>query len=834
MITRLLASLTVMAAGAVLADVELVRDGQAVSDIVIAEDAAQGVRLAARDLQKHVEAMSGATLPIVNAPSPDVKNRVYVGESEFTRELGFTPAAFESSGLEILAKDSHVILNGPIKHWQPSPYQIRLNTEARRYLKGSVITGKAYPRPKDFPPDSLKTWQDFCGEKFSTMHLNVARGSFNGPLKIYANDDIGPWYAVAELLEQLGVRFYMPYDIGTVIPHTKTVRVREQHLKKEAVFHKREWCYYGTMRTDDEGVAWLKRLKAGNHRIILNNHTTYAIYSSYEQQQRHPEWLVRDSKGQLVEGYPTGRGAPRYTHPTFRKAAVTFMNKVFECQPELTALTIGPPDGGVKVDPRDLAKYGSPGDSAEQKASNYVWDFHAYLASELRKSYPDKFLLYMSGAGARELPTNIDDFPDNILFRPTVSPASLWVLDTHRRMISEQNRKWLEQMKKVRRGPAWDHWLSYRTPSRPRYPVIFTKALQDQMQSVRSFVSGKFIEIQPYIKKHEDRSYTRRLGVPGLVHLMVYWQNRLFWDPDANREAMLDEYYRLFYGPAEQEMREFYEFAEEVWSRQESRSLTLDTGFLKEADVDRYFEILAAARARAGEGTIYDQRIAMIESEMQSLKKLFPGLKRTGPWVRAYTAPTPLEIDGNLNEYRYGWATLRELTTGETPRKNFTRAVITLTPDRKMLVVGAVCYENRMDDMKADCTTNDDFSVFHDDVVEVYFNTPQRSYFKIVVNPNNAVWTESTDVAIIDRDTLPILWNPAVESVVKKYDDRWVVEIKIPTDDFGELGPTKTYPWGIQVGRTRFTGGHGTAWCIAPTSGGPYRTLNKWASLWMR
>jgi len=315
---------------------------------------------------------------------------------------------------------------------------------------------------------------------------------------------------------------------------------------------------------------------------------------------------------------------------------------------------------------------------------------------------------------------------------------------------------------------------------------------------------------------------------------MVYWQNKLFWDPDANREAMLDEYYRLFYGPAEQEMREFCEFAEEVWCRQESRSLTQDTGFLKEADVDRYFEILAAARARAGEGTVYDQRIAMIEREMQSLKKLFPGLKRTGPWVRAYKAPIPLEIDGALHEYRYGWATLRQLTTGETPRKNVTRAVITLTPDRKMLIVGAICYENRMDNMKADCTTNDDFSIFHDDVVEVYVNTPHRSYFKIVVNPNNAVWTESTDVAIIDRDTLPILWNPAVESVVKKYDDRWVVEIKIPTDDFGELGPTKTYPWGIQVGRTRFTGGHGTAWCIAPTSGGPYRTLNKWASLWMR
>ena len=116
----------------------------------------------------------------------------------------------------------------------------------------------------------------------------------------------------------------------------------------------------------------------------------------------------------------------------------------------------------------------------------------------------------------------------------------------------------------------------------------------------------------------------------------------------------------------------------------------------------------------------------------------------------------------------------------------------------------------------------------------IFLRTRQRSYFKIVVNPNNAIWDESTDVAIIDRDTLPILWNPGVQAAVKKEPDRWTVEILVPTKDFGQLGPTKEYPWGIQVGRTRFTGGTPEAWAIAPTSGGPYRTMNRWGNLWMR
>ena len=820
------------------AAVELTRDGQPVAEIVIAKDAVQGVKLAAEDLQKHLALMSGAKLPIVTAPSPDVRSCVFVGESQFTRELGFKPAEFSRSGLEIVVKDNYVILDGPVKHWKPSrfwtPSPSSHDIAAYRYLRGSVITGKILPKPEGFPPPVLKAWQDFCGEKFTTMHLNNGPGQFNKPLGIHVIDDLGPWYAVAELLEQLGVRWYMPYEIGTVLPETKTVVIAEQHLKKEAKFPRREWCYYGTMRSDDEGIAWLKRLKAGNHAIILYNHTTYAIYSSYEQQQLHPEYLARDSQGNIIEGYPSGRGMPRYTAPGFRRAAVTYMNKVFESQPDLWAMAVGPPDGGVKMDARDIPKFGKPDDPIPQKASDYVWDFHVYLAKELKKSHPDKYLIFMTGAGANEIPTNTGDFPDNILIPPRIAPSSQWVLDTHRQAKIAGHREWLQKMKVIRRAPSWDHWLSYRTPTRPRYPVVFTKALQRQMKEMVPYIDGKFIEIQPDLRNDGKGGKIRRLGVPGLVHLMVYWQNKLFWDPDADREKMLDEYYRLFFGPAEAEMREFYELAEEVWSRQESRSLTESTGFLKEADVSRYFEILAKARTKAGKGTVYDQRIALIETEMQSLKKLFPNLKRTGPWFRAYPAPDSLKIDGNLSEYKHGWTTLRDWTTGETPAKNVTRAVLAVTPNKSALIVGAVCYENRMDEIKADCKANDDFGIFEDDVVEVYVNTPERSYFKIVVNTNGVIWDESTDVAIIDRDTLPILWNPGVKAAVERLPDRWTVEIMIPTKDFGKLGPTKIYPWGIQVGRTRFTGGHTQPWAIAPTSGGPYRTLNRWGNLWMR
>lgn len=211
----------------------------------------------------------------------------------------------------------------------------------------------------------------------------------------------------------------------------------------------------------------------------------------------HPEYLACDAEGKPYPGYPTGRGMPRYTDPGFRQAAVTYMNRVFEAIPELTAMTVGPPDGSAKMDARDVDRYGKPGDSIVQKASNYVWSFHVFLAKELKKSHPDKFLLYMSGAGADKVPANIDEFPDNLIV-PFGQPSSAsMVVQATSRATLDLRRGWLAQMPVVRKGTIWDYFLYYRSPAYPRYPIVFTAYLQEEMRESLAYSDGRFMEIQP-------------------------------------------------------------------------------------------------------------------------------------------------------------------------------------------------------------------------------------------------------------------------------------------------------------------------------------------------
>ena len=76
---------------------------------------------------------------------------------------------------------------------------------------------------------------------------------------------------------------------------------------------------------------------------------------------------------------------------------------------------------------------------------------------------------------------------------------------------------------------------------------------------------------------------------------MIYLHAKFTWDKDLDVKATLADYYEKFYGPAKAEMREFFEYAQAVWMRPAAREITAQSGFLKPADVPKYFKGLPMA-----------------------------------------------------------------------------------------------------------------------------------------------------------------------------------------------------------------------------------------------
>ena len=634
---------------------------------------------------------------------------------------------------------------------------------------------------------------------------------------MFHDEDTATLYAVSEFLEQQGLRWYHPYENGTVIPEKKTISIPEQTLKKEPAFPYRYYTYYGAMRSDAAGVMWFKRLKYGTSYGVLIGHTTGDVLGWGAQKEEHPEYFAR------VDGKLTN--VPRVTNPGFRKSSLNFLDKIIEAWPWLRVVNVQMTDGLGRIDERDAGKWSRPGRGYLGKYSDYVWDYWLHIARELKKSHPDRYLRCNSYAPYAEPPSQVDELPDNVALCIAQNTATSFLPTSP---TSRLRGKWLPMLTS-KKLYLWDYYLFYR-PGLPRYPVVFAKHLQEDMQEVKGVCEGKIVEIWSVPGK--------RLACPGLTHLLHYLQGKLYWDPDLDLQALLDEYYELYFGPAKVEMKEFHEFAEQVWMRPESRSITIAGGFLKEADVDRYFDILKRAREKVGKETVYGKRIAQIEAEMQPLKKMFP-MFRVGPDFEASFADAPVTIDGNLDKPFWKnsvrWYAMEEWHKKEdVPTEKSTEVAFRMTPDKSALIVGVKCREPKMDKIPVRAKSHDDFDIFEEDRIEFRIETPERSYFKIAVNTEGRIWDETQDPTLVTRDTLPVLWNPGIKAAVKKFRDHWTAEILIPTRDFGELGPTKAHPWGINVYRIRRVEGARDVYDVAPTSEKLPNQLSKLGNLWVR
>ncbi len=802
---KMFSSFAVMAlSGSIYAGVDLVKDGKPVAEIVMPENALSSVKLAAAELQKHLELISGAKLQIVTKPTDDVRNKIYVGEGEYTKKLGITVDDLKLEGFKIIAKDNYLALVG----------------------RDEQRTADKYDRRSPNAKELKKEWRQFSGDESEPP--SGGTGPFNSKLNFHVLDATATFYAASEFLEQLGVRWYCPYENGTVIPQMKNVVATEQNLKKEPKFPHRSLNYYNAMRVDVDGILWFKRLKFGNSNAYFGHpHTTREILTP-EQEKAHPEYYAMDN-GKKIPGRGND-GVPRLMDPGFRKAAINYMNKALETYPKLFNFTLGMPDGFTQIDERDAKIWSRPERGYNGVYSDYVWDFWLLAAKELKEKHPDKYFTCFSYTTYAEPPSQVDKLPENVALFMTYG-VSQSMLPAYK-YYKDLRDKWLSKLTS-KKFFIYDFCLYYRKGA-PMCPVFFSKILQEEMRKLNGICEGKDIEIMPWKKNGVDQ-----VAYPGLTHMVHYLQGKLYWDPDLDLKKLYDEYYELYFGPAKAEMKEFYEFAEEVWTRPETRSITPKFGYLKEKDVDRYFDILKQAREKAGKGTVYDKRIAQIEEEMEPLKMFFSGLMRTGPEFRCYTSTEPVNIDGNLDKPFWssnnsGWIDMRDLVTGEkAPEPTSTKVSFRITPDNSVLVIGVKCSEPKMDGILAKAKDNDDPGIFNDDVVEIYLETPERSFFKIAVNSNGAVWDESHDSTIVERDTLPILWNPGIKAAVKKDKDSWSVEIMIPTRDFGALGPRKPNPWNINVCRSRLAGGKPEGFAISPTGKFSFLVLPKLGSIYV-
>jgi len=221
----------------------LVEDGDPKATIVLAEKPTASAQLAAYELQYHIKKMSGATLAIVREPQAVTGTMVLVGESKAALELGYKNTDFEQTEHLIEATADRLILMGK-------------DSGNRRKV--------------DYNSD-LKL---FCRSYYTP------------------NQPIGTCHAVHTFLEKvLGVRWYLPTELGEVIPTRKTIDVAKMKIRRKVdAPHKNAYpwainkkLYYSDYKAVDwqydehwdlrSGVLYWIRNKRWGGPVIQVNHS---------------------------------------------------------------------------------------------------------------------------------------------------------------------------------------------------------------------------------------------------------------------------------------------------------------------------------------------------------------------------------------------------------------------------------------------------------------------------------------------------------------------------------------------------------------------------------
>lgn len=797
-------------------DEMLVEDGKSRAEIVIAQQPSRSTRLAANELRIYIQKISGAELPIVTQPT-DAPVHIFVGRSPHTQKLGITDEGLKHGAYRIVSGDDWLALIGDDTDFVPREPWARNNADR--------ASGKLQ-----------KDWEKLIGEPFGVpnggMYKNRAwlPGDIGKPdgaltnkgetLEIWGYDERGSFNAVCGFLRNLGVRWYLPGELGEVVPKSPNIPLPDIDETVQPDFEIRQFnVRFGTVNADT--MLWAARLGIRNPYGLMIAHGMHAMTQTDANLRDHPEWFAlyggkRDTKRGVRLNHLC------YSNPELLEATVRWARAQFDIY-DFDTVSIMPPDAYISIcqcslcEGKDVPEMGARG-----RLSNHVWDFVNRVAKEVGKTHPDKKIVCCAYGANTDPPTNIEQLAPNVQVvivggrRPRNSRPE------QREAIRRLRAGWLEKSD----NPIMV-FENYPLTSRGFYLPAFTaRTIGESINATKGVSRGEDIWL----------SFGRDFDTDdiGFNHFQVYFTARMYWGgAEQDVEAMLQEYCRLFYGPAGSQMQAFFDYCEDHWQDMESDEQTVDAAL----------KMFASAQAKTPADSVYGKRLALIDQFLERLRtkaQLLRQKRGPVPKLRMVWEPKePIVIDGKLDDQYWrdcptsSVGRLRELQTGRQPIYGTT---IKAAWHRGNLYVAIRCEEHAGEALNVATKKDDDQSTWYGDLVEIHLDTDSHSYYQIAVNPSGALIDLDRGVDKSDW----FRWESQAEVATQVADDHWTVELRIPvTEDENDplnqvIGrqPSQSLPWHFNVCRQRIRESGAEYSAFSPTGTASFHEPMKFAYLY--
>jgi hypothetical protein len=351
---------------------------------------------------------------------------------------------------------------------------------------------------------------------------------------LYGESDLAGSYAVYELLDRLGCRWYIPGTLGEVIPEAKTVTLPEADVSSAP-----GTIYRGVWYADE---AYRRRNRMGG--LLLSAGHALEFYLGKEDREKHPDWRAE------IGGKPDAHRL-KWSSGTLADFLADKILAQHAKDPQ-PSYSLSPDDGAAWDESKDdTALDAGDFDPIFQKVSktDRLMVLCNRVAAKVAAKEPEVLLGVLAYVDYTRPPVREKIHPNLV---PQLAPITYSRAHpmTDDRVPGNKDLRYLVEGwgKKARMTSMYFYGWFLAEPSAPN-PMI-TKWGTDV----------------PIVLKNNCRFWQPETlsNFESSMHAL-YLGNRLAWDPSLRPQDVIDELHAKFYGHAAKEMAAYWTFIDKVW-----------------------------------------------------------------------------------------------------------------------------------------------------------------------------------------------------------------------------------------------------------------------------
>jgi hypothetical protein len=379
-------------------------------------------------------------------------------------------------------------------------------------------------------------------------------------LIVLGRNDLGTLFGVYELLERcFDVRWFMPGELGEQVPRSDTLRLGQVNLIFKPSFRVR-WIGEGEWSLRQRMNAYVQ---VGGRSVGINwkwhFHTFRLLIPPEKYYAEHPEYFALVKGKRAISDSKTHENQLCTANPDVVREVAKNLIATLDAEPGIEIITLSPNDGGGFCECERCRALDEPGRDWFAQYSRRLALFNREVAKLVREKHPQ--VLIKTGAYAMYARPPLD--PD---CRPEpnqiVQLCHLYFCHNHpvgsdacREGVTYTPKPSFQPNQEFRK--ILDQWAALS-------PHLFVYEYYTIGGLSRAGLPWPVV----HTLRHDIPYYCRR-GVEGFytqcgesrfyqLGLNYYLAAKLCWNADLNVDALLEDYFEKFYGPAAAPMRDYF------------------------------------------------------------------------------------------------------------------------------------------------------------------------------------------------------------------------------------------------------------------------------------